>query len=76
MKKIKEYINKELDVYKNKKNNIKILPRIRKNNTERELLISEYNTWIRNLYSSMHLSKFRQALTEIELNKKKIYKNS
>ena len=72
MKKIKEYIDKELEVYKNKKTKSLIHKKSRKINYEKELLISEYNIWIKNLYISMHMSKFRQVLTEIETNKKNI----
>ena len=74
MKKIKEYIDKELEVYKNKKTKSLIHKKSRKINYEKELLISEYNIWIKNLYISMHMSKFRQVLTEIETNKKKYIK--
>ena len=74
MKKIKEYIDKELQLYKNKKDKNIYEPKIRKINYEKEELIIEYNKWIKNLYMSMHLSKFRQVLTEIESNKKKYIK--
>ena len=40
-------------------------------NIRRELLISDFNEWIKNLYASMHLSKFRQVLYEIETIKHK-----
>ena len=40
-------------------------------NLRREQLISDYNEWIKNLYASMHLSKFRQVLYEIEKLKHK-----
>ena len=40
-------------------------------NLRREQLISDYNEWIKNLYASMHLSKFRQVLYEIEKVKHK-----
>ena len=71
MKKIKEYIDKELQIYKHEKSKSKILPKTKEINSENELLISEFNKWIKNLYVSMHMSKFRQVLTEIESNKKK-----
>ena len=40
-------------------------------NIRREQLISDFNEWIKNLYTSMHLSKFRQVLYEIETIKHK-----
>ena len=40
-------------------------------NIRREQLISDFNEWIKNLYASMHLSKFRQVLYEIETIKHK-----
>lgn len=71
MKKIKQFIDKELQVYKSKKSLPIVTRKSKKINWEKELLISEYNKWIKNLYMSMHSSKFRQVLTEIETNKKK-----
>ena len=40
-------------------------------NIRREQLISDFNEWMKNLYTSMHLSKFRQVLYEIETIKHK-----
>ena len=74
MKKIKEYIDKELEIYKNKKHEKIFGKKLKKINLENEQLIWEYNIWIKNLYMSMHLSKYRQVLTEIESSKKKYIK--
>lgn len=68
MEKIKEYINKEMEVYvpsgaSDKKINIKI-------HDPNEKLKEDFEIWLENLNRSMHLSKFRQVLGEIEYGKK------
>ena len=67
MKKIKEYIEKELQIYKIKKINIDI--KEKEINSDKNELIEEFNIWIKDLYMLMYSSKFRQVLTEIETKK-------
>ena len=68
MKKIKDSFNQEFSSFNlikyRKSYDIKF-------NLKKEKLIEEYNEWIQNLYISMHLSKFRVVLSEIENFKKK-----
>ena len=68
MKKIKEYIERELQIFKEKKINKDI--KEKEINDSKKELIQDFNIWIKNLYMSMHSSKFRQVLTEIETKKK------
>ena len=65
---IKEYINKEMEIHSNpnltseNNNNIKKDPNAK--------LKEDFEIWLENLNRSMHLSKFRQVLGEIEYGKK------
>lgn len=65
---IKEYINKEMEIYSNpnlsseNNNNIKKDPKAK--------LKEDFEIWLENLNRSMYLSKFRQVLGEIEYGKK------
>ena len=68
MKKIKEYIERELQIYKEKKINKDI--KEKEINDSKKELIQVFNIWIKNLNMSMHSSKFRHVLTEIESKKK------
>ena len=69
MEKIKEYINKEMEVYtpinSTSENNNNI-----KTSEENEKLKEDFEIWLENLKRSMYLSKFRQVLGEIEYGKK------
>ena len=68
MKKIKNNIDQKISNF----NFVKYRKSLDMNfNIRRELLISDFNEWIKNLYASMHLSKFRQVLYEIETIKHK-----
>ena len=71
MEKIQEYINKEMEIYTendilSEDNNI-----IKnKKKDPQEKLKEDFEIWLENLNRSMHLSKFRQVLGEIEYGKK------
>ena len=68
MKKIKNYFDQKISNF----NFIRYRKTLDLNfNIRREQLISDFNEWMKNLYASMHLSKFRQVLYEIETLKHK-----
>ena len=71
MEKIKEYINKEMENYNDissESNNSIIIKNKKKDPHEK--LKEDFEIWLENLNRSMHLSKFRQVLGEIEYGKK------